>query len=52
MDCEWKTRHLGDGVAVGLSYYGDNSDYEDCRLLWHLLSALERAKKKKVNLRL
>lgn len=43
---------LGDGVTVRFSDYGDNGDYEDCGLLWYLLTAMERAKKKKINLRL
>lgn len=43
---------LGDGVTVRFSDYGDNGDYEDCGLLWYVLTAMERAKKKKINLRL
>lgn len=40
-------------MAIGVSYYGDNGDYEDCGLLWLLLTVLKRApspclKKKKI----
>lgn len=45
-----ESKVLGDGVVVRFHDYGDNGDYEVCGLLWHLLTAMERAKKKKIKL--
>lgn len=37
-----ESKALGDGMTVKFSDYGDNGDYEDCGLLWHLLTAMEK----------
>jgi hypothetical protein len=33
---------LGDGVAIGFHYYNDHGDYKNYRLLWLLLTTMEK----------